>query len=136
MDQWSQVLQRIEKQISKASFETWLKATSGELTDDNTVVVIAPNSFAADWLQKYYTELITESIELVTGQSYPVTIKGTNQTRSSNSSTTHLSEDYDTNQYKELKELVQQQSELIQKQQRKIEELEKRLTLLESRRIV
>lgn len=135
MELWNTVLNRIENQISKASFETWFKATTADLTDETTVIVNAPNSFAADWLKSHYADLIIDTVKEVTGHSFDVQITYAGNKNPSPLATASVYE-AKTGKYEQLEKLVQQQSRLIQKQQELINDLEKRVSLLESRRIV
>ncbi|WP_202113234.1 chromosomal replication initiator protein DnaA [Paenibacillus sp. MMS18-CY102] len=54
---WQQVLSVIQTKLSKPSFDTWFKATKAEL-DGEILVVTAPTTFAAEWLESRYTKLV------------------------------------------------------------------------------
>ncbi|EFM10968.1 chromosomal replication initiator protein DnaA [Paenibacillus curdlanolyticus YK9] len=56
-DMWQQVLSVIQTKLSKPSFDTWFKATKAEL-DGEVLVVTAPTTFAAEWLESRYTKLV------------------------------------------------------------------------------
>ncbi|WP_373894385.1 chromosomal replication initiator protein DnaA [Virgibacillus natechei] len=64
---WVATLEKIEEEVSKPSFETWLKSTKAEKLEENTLIVSAPNEFARDWLETQYTNLISNILEEVTG---------------------------------------------------------------------
>ncbi|MBY7141514.1 chromosomal replication initiator protein DnaA [Virgibacillus sp. NKC19-3] len=64
---WVATLEKIEEEVSKPSFETWLKSTKAEKLEENTLIISAPNEFARDWLETQYTELISNILEDVTG---------------------------------------------------------------------
>jgi chromosomal replication initiator protein len=66
-DLWSKALTEIEKKLSKPSFETWLKSTKAHGLTDDTLTVTAPNEFARDWLESRYSQLISETLEAITG---------------------------------------------------------------------
>ncbi|MBN8208878.1 chromosomal replication initiator protein DnaA [Bacillus sp. NTK071] len=66
-DLWQQALSEIEKKLSKPSFETWLKSTSANRMEGNTIIITAPNEFARDWLESRYSSLITETLLELTG---------------------------------------------------------------------
>lgn len=66
-DLWDRVLKEVEKKVSKPSFETWLKATEANDMQSETIIVTAPNEFARDWLEDHYTDLISDTIEQITG---------------------------------------------------------------------
>jgi len=67
---WKNVLTQVEQQISKPSFETWLKSTNLLSYNESSVtaIVSAPNSFARDWLANHYAHLITTILTKLTGQ--------------------------------------------------------------------
>lgn len=67
-DLWQKVLLIIEKQVSKAAFETWLKPTRPLRFDYDTLVIKVPNGFAKDWLEARYCNMIKESLKKVTNQ--------------------------------------------------------------------
>ncbi|NEU32659.1 chromosomal replication initiator protein DnaA [bacterium LRH843] len=66
-DLWNLVLVEIEKKVSKPSFETWLKATKANDIQNEVIIITAPNEFARDWLEDHYAELISDTIEQITG---------------------------------------------------------------------
>ena len=49
---------KMEKKISKPSFETWLKSTKAYMLQGDILTVTAPNEFARDWLEERYSHLI------------------------------------------------------------------------------
>lgn len=71
-DLWNNALASIEKKISKPSFETWLKSTAAHSLNKNTLIVIAPNEFARDWLEERYSELISGILYEITGEELGV----------------------------------------------------------------
>jgi chromosomal replication initiator protein len=66
-DLWSQALKEIEKKTSKPSFETWLKSTKANSLKKDTIIIEAPNEFARDWLENRYTDLISDTLNELTG---------------------------------------------------------------------
>ncbi|WP_293121916.1 chromosomal replication initiator protein DnaA [Microcoleus sp. bin38.metabat.b11b12b14.051] len=87
---WNQILERLQVQLSRPSFETWIKTARAEQLENNCLIVSAPNPFARNWLQKYYVKTIADAVEEILG--YPVeiylTIAGGNETGGSNDSAT------------------------------------------------
>ncbi|MFS8119733.1 MAG: chromosomal replication initiator protein DnaA [Microcoleus sp.] len=85
---WNQILERLQVQLSRPSFETWIKTARAEQLENNCLIVSAPNPFARNWLQKYYREILADAVEEILG--YPVdiylTIAGGNETGGSNDS--------------------------------------------------
>src|SRR4028119_2086887 len=86
---WNQILERLQVQLSRPSFETWIKTARAEQLENNCLIVSAPNPFARNWLQKYYREILADAVEEILG--YPVdiylTIAGGNETGGSSDST-------------------------------------------------
>lgn len=85
---WNQILERLQVQLSRPSFETWIKTARAEQLENNCLIVSAPNPFARNWLQKYYVKTIADAVEEILG--YPVdiylTIAGGNETGDSSDS--------------------------------------------------
>ena len=69
---WSQVLERLQLQLSRPTFETWIKTASAEQLENNCLVICTPNPFARNWLQKYYIKTIADVVQDILG--YPVEI--------------------------------------------------------------
>ncbi|MFN6572277.1 chromosomal replication initiator protein DnaA [Dendronalium sp. ChiSLP03b] len=69
---WSQVLERLQLELSRPTFETWIKTASAERLENNCLVIITPNPFARNWLQKYYINTIAHVVEDILG--HPVEI--------------------------------------------------------------
>ena len=69
---WNQVLERLQLQLTRPAFETWIKtATVQELTD-KCLVIRAANPFVLNHLQKNYLKIIAESVQEILG--YPLEI--------------------------------------------------------------
>ena len=64
---WSQVLERLQVQLSRPTFETWIKTASAEKLEDNCLVICTPNSFARNWLQKYYIQTLADVVQDIRG---------------------------------------------------------------------
>ncbi|ALF51661.1 chromosomal replication initiation protein [Nostoc piscinale CENA21] len=69
---WSQVLERLQLELSRPTFETWIKTAQAERLENNCLVIITPNPFARNWLQKYYINTIANVVQSILG--YPVDI--------------------------------------------------------------
>jgi chromosomal replication initiator protein len=70
---WSQVLERLQLQLSRPTFETWIKTATAEQLENNCLVVSTPNPFARNWLQKYYIKTIADVVQDILG--HPVEIQ-------------------------------------------------------------
>jgi len=71
---WMRVQSHLEKQLSKTSFETWIKHTALINMDDLTgeVMIAVPNEFARDWLESRYTQLLKEALFDLTNCDYRI----------------------------------------------------------------
>ena len=65
---WSQVLERLQLQLSRPTFETWIKTAIAEQLENNCLVIRTPNPFAKNWLQKYYIKTIADVVQDILGQ--------------------------------------------------------------------
>jgi chromosomal replication initiator protein len=77
---WSSSLAILREQVPEPSFRTWLEGTRlYELEDRKslrtTATVAVPSTFAAEWLQNRYRELITETLARCLGRSVEVQFK-------------------------------------------------------------
>ncbi|MCL1464659.1 chromosomal replication initiator protein DnaA [Argonema galeatum] len=69
---WCQVLERLQIQLSRPTFETWIKTANAEQLENNCLVIRTPNPFARNWLQKYYIKTIADVVQDILG--HPVEI--------------------------------------------------------------
>ena len=69
---WSQVLERLQLQLSRPTFETWIKTAIAEQLENNCLVIRTPNPFARNWLQKYYIKTIADVVQDILGQSVEI----------------------------------------------------------------
>jgi chromosomal replication initiator protein len=70
---WSQILERLQLQLSRPTFETWIKTANAEEFADNCLVIRTPNPFARNWIQKYYVKTIADVAHDILG--HPVEIQ-------------------------------------------------------------
>ncbi len=71
---WSQALERLQLQLSRPTFETWIKTANAIALNNNCLTIATPNPFARNWLQKYYLKTITEVIQEISGQPLNIQI--------------------------------------------------------------
>ncbi|HEY9696924.1 MAG TPA: chromosomal replication initiator protein DnaA [Trichocoleus sp.] len=71
---WNQVLERLQLQLSRPTFETWIKSATAERLDDCSLVICTPNPFARNWLQKYYVKTIGDVVQELLGRSVEIHI--------------------------------------------------------------
>lgn len=67
-EDWQKTLDIMKTELKRPSFETWLKPTKVVTRYNNTVVVAVPNEFAKDWLESRYSNLIKNTLQLVTSE--------------------------------------------------------------------
>lgn len=72
-DLWNQVLDRLQLQLSRPTFETWIKTASAQQLEDGCLMICTPNPFARNWLQKYYIKTIADTVQDILG--HPVDIQ-------------------------------------------------------------
>lgn len=64
---WEAALESMRSKMSGPSFNTWLSPVTAEFADGK-VIIYCPRPFATDWLRARYTELITHTLEELTGE--------------------------------------------------------------------
>ena len=71
---WQQVLSIIQTKLSKPSYDTWFKATKAKFIENDSVLeIIAPTTFAAEWLENKYTLLIKATLFEYLGREVSIT---------------------------------------------------------------
>ncbi len=70
---WEAVLGSLELQVSRPSYATWLKDTTGLSFEDSRMVVGVPSAFVAQWLEQRMSSLIEATLSQVVGQ--PATVR-------------------------------------------------------------
>ena len=63
---WKAVLGKLEVQITRPSYETWLKGTIGIAFDNGSLLVRTPNTFVSEMLEQRMYTLISRALEQVT----------------------------------------------------------------------
>jgi len=71
-DIWGRVLQVMESELRKPSFDTWLKSTRPVELFDNTLVVAVQNTFAQQWIESRYMPLILSALREAAGRPLDV----------------------------------------------------------------
>ena len=84
---WAEVQQLLQKNLSKPSFETWIRPAKFNCFENGLLTLITPNNFTSDWLRKNYSESIEKAAEEICGHNVKVVFKSeTNINNISNSS--------------------------------------------------
>lgn len=66
---WQDTLAKLENELSKPSFETWLSSTRLLDIEGDALIIGVPNEFAKDWLESRYAPLIRSTVQSILGQS-------------------------------------------------------------------
>lgn len=69
---WDAALGRIQLQIPRPTYDTWLRNTHALRLDDNLLVVGVPSAFAADWIEGRLQKLILDALSTVSDQALSV----------------------------------------------------------------
>ena len=63
---WQKVKDKVQGQIAKGNYETWIKETRGLRFSDSTLVVGAPSSFVQEHIERFlYSHLLKSTIEVL-----------------------------------------------------------------------
>ena len=69
---WTDVLRVLEGELSKPSFDAWLRSSVPLAWSDDTIIVQVPHDFARDWLETRYSSLISSTLRSLSGHAYSV----------------------------------------------------------------
>ena len=69
---WESALGKLQIQINKANYTTWLSDSHGLSCQDNTFVVSVPNVFIAEWLSKRLYPLVRKTLVDIMGKDVDV----------------------------------------------------------------
>ena len=72
---WTAALGRLQLQVTRPSFDTWLKGTVGLTFEGGELVVGTPTTFSAEWLEKRLHQLVTDAVAAVSLQPVGVTFR-------------------------------------------------------------
>lgn len=71
---WEEVLQQLQLQLSRPTFETWIKPAQAEALSDHALVISTPNPFARNWVQKHYVTTISRVVHDILGKPIEVQV--------------------------------------------------------------
>lgn len=66
---WHRVLIRLQQQLSRPTFETWIQTAIVEDLKDDCLVIRTPNAFIMNHLQKHYAKIISDTVMEILGKS-------------------------------------------------------------------
>jgi chromosomal replication initiator protein len=69
---WERALGKLQIQVSKANYTTWLSNSQGLSCQDNNFVVSVPNIFVAEWLSKRLYPLVRKTLVDIMGKDVDV----------------------------------------------------------------
>jgi len=69
---WNSALGKLQIQVSKANYTTWLSDSQGLSYQDGTFVVSVPNIFVAEWLSKRLYPLVRKTLVDIMGKDVDV----------------------------------------------------------------
>ena len=72
---WAEVQQLLQKNLSKPSFETWIRPAKFNCFENGLLTLITPNNFTSDWLRKNYSDTIEKAAEEICGHNVKVVFK-------------------------------------------------------------
>jgi chromosomal replication initiator protein len=72
---WSRLLDRARQDLTEQTFRTWLEPTEALRFDGNTIVVGAPDQFAADWNDSKHSQLLSGYAPIALGRPLAVVFK-------------------------------------------------------------
>ena len=72
---WNQVLEHLKVQLSRPTFETWIKSATVQEWNNNSLVICTPNAFVLNHLQKHYIQTIADVVEDIVGQPVEIHLR-------------------------------------------------------------
>ena len=69
---WETALGQLQLQVSRPSYDTWLKETTGMSIDRDLLTIGVPTPFAAEWLERRMYPLIQQTVEEIAKYSLRV----------------------------------------------------------------
>jgi len=71
---WKRCLERLEAELPKSQFNTWIRPLHAEQSN-GTIVLLAPNDYVCDWVKTHLKEQIQEVLSRLNGHEQQVMIQ-------------------------------------------------------------
>jgi chromosomal replication initiator protein len=71
---WNQVLDLLEVQLSRPTFEAWIKTAEPEELTPERLTIRTPHPFARNWLVKYYCRNIGDAVAQILGYTVEIEV--------------------------------------------------------------
>ncbi|MEM0980545.1 MAG: chromosomal replication initiator protein DnaA [Cyanobacteria bacterium P01_H01_bin.58] len=71
---WEQALEQLQTQLSRPTFETWIKPARAKDLSETALIITTPNPFARNWLQKHYLGTISTVMHGILGRSVEIQV--------------------------------------------------------------
>ena len=71
---WQDVLTKLQAQLSRPTYETWIKPTQAQSLSDDILIISTQNPFARNWLQKHYVCTIATVVQEMLGKPVMVQV--------------------------------------------------------------
>ncbi|MBE9046983.1 chromosomal replication initiator protein DnaA [Pleurocapsales cyanobacterium LEGE 10410] len=72
---WERVLERLKEQLSRPTFETWIQNATVESLNSEYIIILTPNAFVMNHLQKYYVDIISDAVREIIGKPLEIRFK-------------------------------------------------------------
>jgi hypothetical protein len=95
IDLWAQTLEQLKLQMTQATFDTWLRGTTGHLRGSDLVVTVK-NGYAVDWLTTRLRDHIIRTLARVAGREVAVRFQVADKSFARKSPPSHAGDDLDT----------------------------------------
>ena len=72
LELWKRICNALLESIRREQYETWFRLTAIRSLDQNRLSIAVQNGFSRDWLQDYYHDTVSKTVETVLGRALEV----------------------------------------------------------------